>query len=43
MTEYGVVNLRDLSTPERAEALIGLAHPKFREELNRRAKEIGYL
>jgi itaconate CoA-transferase len=43
VTEYGVVNLRDLSTPERAEALIGLAHPKFREELKRHAKEIGYL
>ncbi len=43
VTEYGVVNLRDLSTPERAEALIGLAHPKFRAELERRAKEIGYL
>jgi itaconate CoA-transferase len=43
VTEYGAVNLRDLSTPERAEALIALAHPKFREELERRAKEIGYL
>jgi itaconate CoA-transferase len=43
VTEYGEVNLRDLSTPERAEALIGLAHPKFRAELKRRAKEIGYL
>jgi itaconate CoA-transferase len=43
VTEFGVVNLRDLSTPERAEALIGLAHPKFREELKRRGKEIGYL
>ncbi|HVN29058.1 MAG TPA: acetyl-CoA hydrolase/transferase C-terminal domain-containing protein [Candidatus Binataceae bacterium] len=43
VTEYGVVNLRDLSTPERAEALIRLAHPKFRDELERRAKEIGYL
>jgi itaconate CoA-transferase len=43
VTEYGAVNLRDLSTPERAEALIGLAHPNFREELERRAKEIGYL
>ncbi len=43
VTEYGVINLRDLSTPERAEALIGLAHPKFRADLERRAKEIGYL
>lgn len=43
VTEYGAVNLRQLSTPERAEALIGLAHPQFRAELERRAKEIGYL
>lgn len=32
-TEYGCVNLAGLSTWERAEALISLAHPMFREEL----------
>lgn len=36
-TEYGMVNLRGLSLDQRAEALIGLAHPDFREELSRAA------
>jgi len=33
VTEYGVANLAGRSAWERAEALIGLAHPDFREEL----------
>lgn len=33
VTEYGAVNLAGRSTWERAEALISLAHPDFREEL----------
>jgi acyl-CoA hydrolase len=32
-TEYGVVNLRYKSNQERAAALISIAHPDFREEL----------
>ena len=32
-TEYGMVNLKGLSTWERAEALISVAHPDFREQL----------
>jgi len=32
-TEYGVVNLRYKSNAERAAALIGIAHPDFRDEL----------
>jgi 4-hydroxybutyrate CoA-transferase len=32
-TEYGAVNLKGKSVRERAEALIGIAHPKFRDEL----------
>ncbi len=32
-TEYGVVNLRYKSNLERAEALISIAHPDFRQEL----------
>lgn len=35
VTEYGVANLRGLSLSERRKALIRLAHPKFREELER--------
>ena len=33
VTEYGMVNLKGLSTWERAEALISIAHPDFREQL----------
>ncbi len=39
VTEYGVVNLKGRSAPERARALIGLAHPDFREQLEREARE----
>ena len=35
VTEYGMVNLKGLSLQERAKAMIGLAHPKFREDLER--------
>ena len=38
VTEYGCVNLKGLSTWERAEALISIAHPQFREELIRSAE-----
>ena len=37
VTEYGMVNLKGKSVPERAQALIGIAHPEFREELERQA------
>ncbi len=33
VTEYGMANLKGLSTWERAEALISIAHPDFREQL----------
>ena len=33
VTEFGAANLRGKSLRERAEAMIGLAHPAFREEL----------
>ncbi|MBA2934792.1 acetyl-CoA hydrolase/transferase family protein [Sphingomonas sp. CGMCC 1.13654] len=36
-TEYGIVNLRGLSLRERAKALIAIAHPDFREGLDRAA------
>ncbi len=38
-TEWGVVNLKGKSVPERVRALISVAHPDFREELARRARE----
>lgn len=39
-TEYGVVNLAGKSTWERAELVISIAHPDFREELIRQAEEM---
>jgi itaconate CoA-transferase len=38
VTEFGVVNLKGLSSAERAHALVGLAHPDFRDELMEAAK-----
>ena len=40
VTEYGMVNLKGLSTWERAEALISIAHPDFREELIAEAEKM---
>ncbi|MCX7301342.1 MAG: butyryl-CoA:acetate CoA-transferase [Rhodobacterales bacterium] len=37
VTEYGMTNLKGKSIAERAKALIDLAHPDFREELEREA------
>ena len=39
VTEYGMVNLKGKSVAERALAMISLAHPDFREELERQAYE----
>ena len=39
VTEYGIVNLKGKSVPERALALISIAHPDYREELSRQAYE----
>jgi acyl-CoA hydrolase len=39
VTEYGMVNLKGKSVAERAQALISIAHPKFREDLERQAYE----
>jgi acyl-CoA hydrolase len=38
-TEYGIVNLKGKSVSERAQALISIAHPSFREQLERDARE----
>jgi acyl-CoA hydrolase len=43
VTEYGMTNLKGKSVSERAKALIGLAHPDFREGLEREAHENGLL
>ena len=41
VTEFGIVNLKGKSTWERAEALISIAHPDFRDELVRDAEKMG--
>ncbi len=40
VTEYGMVNLKGKSTWQRAEALISIAHPDFREELIAQAQKL---
>ena len=40
VTEYGLVNLVGLSTWERAEKLIGIAHPDFRDDLIKSAEKL---
>jgi len=41
VTEYGVANLRGKNIQERVDALIAIAHPKFRQELLDQAIKIG--
>jgi acyl-CoA hydrolase len=43
VTEYGVAELRGTSVKERVERLINISHPKFREEIREKAKELGYI
>jgi acyl-CoA hydrolase len=43
VTEWGMVNLKGKSVPERARALISIAHPDFREDLERKAREYNLL
>ena len=43
VTEYGMANLKGRSVCERARALIDLAHPDFREDLERQAHAHGLL
>lgn len=43
VTEYGVAYLHGKSIRERAISLIRIAHPKFRDELLEKAKELGYI
>lgn len=43
VTEYGIANLKAKTVHERARALIGLAHPDFREALEREAHALRML
>ena len=41
VTEYGMINLKGLNTWERAEKIISIAHPDFRDELIKDAEKMG--
>jgi len=41
VTEYGKINVKGMSTWERAEAVIGIAHPDFRDDLIKEAEKMG--
>jgi acyl-CoA hydrolase len=43
VTEYGIVNLKGKSIPERARAMISIAHPDFRDDLERAARGHGLI
>lgn len=43
VTEYGIADLYGKTIRQRAQALINIAHPKFRDELLHQAKELHYL
>jgi 4-hydroxybutyrate CoA-transferase len=43
VTEYGVANLYGKTIRQRAKLLIGIAHPDFRQDLERQAKELNYI
>ena len=43
VTEYGVADMRGRTLAQRAAALIGVAHPRFRDELTAQARTLGYL
>ena len=43
VTEHGVADLYGKTIRQRSQALINVAHPQFREELARQAKELHYL
>ena len=43
VTEYGVAELRGRTIRERADALIAIAHPDFRAQLRKEARDYGIL
>jgi 4-hydroxybutyrate CoA-transferase len=43
VTEYGGAYLHGKTIRQRAQALIDIAYPEFRDQLTRRAQELHYL
>ncbi len=43
VTEYGIADLYGKTIRQRATSLIQIAHPEFRDELERQAKELNYI
>ena len=43
VTEYGIAHLYGKSIRERVHALIAIAHPDFREELEKKASQLRYV
>ncbi len=43
VTEYGMTNLKGKSVADRAKALISIAHPDYREQLDHEAREKGLI
>ena len=43
VTEFGVVNLKGKTVWERAKALISIAHPDFRDEVEEQARKLNII
>jgi len=43
VTEYGVADLYGKTIRQRAKSLISIAHPDFRADLEKQAKELNYI
>ena len=42
-TEYGIADLRWKTIPDRVKEMISIAHPDFRDDLEREAREVGLI
>jgi acyl-CoA hydrolase len=43
VTEYGIANLWQKTTKQRVNAMISIAHPESRDQLEKEAREFGLL
>jgi len=43
VTEHGVADMRGRSISQRARSLIAIAHPRFRDDLEVQARQLGYI